>query len=186
MTEAGLLVSVIGGVPLLASMSNMMKLEIALALVPDPVRRLAALAVNGVEDAERLRERLRLANVEFERTRSMADGWWHLSAETSEPEAQALLYRLGPAKYCDRVMLAWSRAFDESVSDARWRALVTLPQRWHVPVFPLKAADFIARGVTRGPALGSALRTAEADWIAEGFPMGAAALARIAARAAGR
>jgi poly(A) polymerase len=34
----------------------------------------------------------------------------------------------------------------------------------------LRAADFIARGVAKGPALGEALRRAEEAWIAAGFP----------------
>ena len=49
-------------------------------------------------------------------------------------------------------------------------ALASLPQRWTAPVFPLKAADFIKRGIAKGPALGEALRAAEAAWIAAGFP----------------
>src|SRR5262249_25631756 len=54
MTETGLLDRVLGGVPLLASFANMTKLETALVLEPDAVRRLGALAVSVVEDAERL------------------------------------------------------------------------------------------------------------------------------------
>jgi poly(A) polymerase len=46
-----------------------------------------------------------------------------------------------------------------------------LPQRWPVPKFPLRAADFIARGLEKGPVLGSALSRAEQSWIGEGFPM---------------
>ena len=49
-------------------------------------------------------------------------------------------------------------------------------------MFPLKAADFMARGVEKGPALGAAMRAAEAAWIAAGFPMDPAALEQIAAR----
>jgi hypothetical protein len=32
-----------------------------------------------------------------------------------------------------------------------------LPEHWTLPAFPLKAADFIARGVEKGPALGAPL-----------------------------
>ena len=46
MSETGLLVAVLGGVPLLASFANMTKLERELSLTPDPVRRLGALAVS--------------------------------------------------------------------------------------------------------------------------------------------
>jgi hypothetical protein len=57
---------------------------------------------------------------------------------------------------------------------------VTLPEHWPVPALPLKAADFIARGVEKGPALGEALKAAEAAWIAAGFSEVAQALDLIA------
>ena len=179
MAEAGLLEQVVGGVPLLASASNMIKLETGLALAPDPVRRLGALAVSIVEDAERLRERLRLTNAEHEQLMSMADAWWRISAAWGEPEARVLLYRLGPGRFTDRVLLAWTRS-PEGAADERWHALATLPTRWIAPAFPLKAAHFIARGVPRGPRLGAALAAAEEAWIAEGFPLDPAAVAQIA------
>jgi len=43
----------------------------------------------------------------------------------------------------------------------------------------LRAADFIARGVEKGPALGAALARAEEAWIAAGFPSDKAALAGL-------
>src|SRR6266545_3195588 len=178
MTETGLLEMVLGGVPLLASLSNLIKLEAALGLAPDAVRRLGALGVIVTEDAERLRDRLRLANSEYDRLDSMAKLWWRLAAGTAEQDARALLYRLGPEKYVDRVLLAWSRA-PEGIADARWHALATLPSRWTAPVFPLKAADFMARGVAKGPALGAALRAAEEAWIAADFPLDSASLSAI-------
>jgi poly(A) polymerase len=57
------------------------------------------------------------------------------------------------------------------------------PQHWSAPVFPLKAADFIARGVAAGPPLGAALRAAEEAWIAADFPGDRAALDAIARKA---
>ena len=47
-------------------------------------------------------------------------------------------------------------------------------------MFPLKAADFIKRGLTPGPALGAALAAAAQAWIAAGVPGDAAALGGIA------
>jgi tRNA nucleotidyltransferase/poly(A) polymerase len=178
MTETGLLGTVLGGVPLLASLSNMAKLEAALGLAPDPIRRLGALAVLVVEDADRLRERLRLANAEHERLRVMGDAWWRVGPADGDASDRMLLYRLGE-RFTDRVLLAWSRS-PAGVSDAEWRALALLPDRWTPPSFPLKAADFIERGVAKGPRLGAALRGAEKAWIAEGFPLDANALAAIA------
>jgi poly(A) polymerase len=183
MTEAGLLELVIGGVPLLASVANMVELETALSLEPDPVRRLGALAVMVVEDAQRLRERLRLANVEYERLASMGEGWWQV-AWRGEPAGRALLYRLGPVHFVDRVLVAWSRS-PEGAANENWRRLATIPTRWSMPAFPLKAADFIARGVPKGPRLGTALASAEEAWIAADFPDDPEAIAAILDRAAG-
>jgi poly(A) polymerase len=179
MTETGLLEQVLGGVPRLASFANMVKLEHGLVLAPDPVRRLGALTVSVIEDAERLRERLRLANAEQERLVSMADAWWRISSAWDEREGRVLLYRVGPERFTDRVLIAWTRA-PEGAADAGWRALATLPSRWSAPVFPLKAAHFIERGVARGPRLGAALAAAEEAWIAADFPLDRAALAALA------
>jgi len=183
MSETGLLEQVIGGVPLLASANKMIGLEASLSLTADPVRRLAALGILVREDAERLRDRLRLANVEFERLTAMAEGWTGISPPANDDDARGLLYRLGPQTFIDSVLLAWSRAAQDP-TDTRWRAMATLPARWEAPVFPLKAADLLARGMTKGPALGAALRSAEGAWIAEGFPRDPDSLARIADAAA--
>ena len=63
---------------------------------------------------------------------------------------------------------------------AHWRELAALPERWSVPKFPLKAADFNARGIADGPALGQVLRIAEDAWLAADFPSDDAALKAIA------
>src|SRR5665647_3582429 len=169
MADAGLLLRVLGGVGYLAGFENMAKVEAAIGLPPDPVRRLGALGVLIAEDAERLAQKLRLHNVEHERLASMAEGWRRISSGFGEPAARALLYRLGPQAFTDHALLGWARSA-ASVNDTDWHALATLPQRWTAPVFPLKAADFIKRGIVKGPPLGEAMRAAEAAWIAAGFP----------------
>ena len=63
---------------------------------------------------------------------------------------------------------------------AYWREFATLPQRWSAPKFPLKAADFIARGIAEGPALGHVLTLAEDAWLAADFPLDPSALSAIA------
>jgi poly(A) polymerase len=80
------------------------------------------------------------------------------------------------------VLLAWARS-PATAHDPAWRALATLPGHWTAPVFPLKAADFIKRGVPPGPALGAALHEAKAAWIAADFPADPEAIAAIAAAA---
>jgi len=183
MAESGLLGPVLGGVPFLAGISNIMKIEAACGLEPDPVRRLGALAVMVAEDAERLWQRLRLSNAEHDRLASMADAWWRVTPAGGETAARVLLYRLGPERFADRVLLAWARS-DAGAADADWRAMATLGERWVAPVFPIKAANLMAHGVPKGPRLGAALAAAEEAWIAQGFPRDNGALAAIAAAAA--
>lgn len=43
---------------------------------------------------------------------------------------------------------------------------------WPVPVLPVSAKDFMARGMKPGPALGEALKKAEAKWVKSGFALG--------------
>ena len=151
MTEAGLLEQVLGGVPLLASFASMAKLEAAFALAPDAVGRLGALAVSVAEDAERLRDgtarQCGIRAAGFHGGRLVADftamGRRGGAGAALSPRPRAL--RRSRAAGLD----ALARGADPS-----WRALVTLPARWSAPTFPLKAADFMARGVRR--VLGSA------------------------------
>jgi len=183
MAETGLLVQVLGGVPLLADFARMIEIEAALGLAPDPVRRLGALNVTIVEDAERLRARLRLFNAEHDRLASATEGWRGITPAIGETAARVLVYRIGAERFTERVLLAFARS-GVPASDAAWQALASLPGRWSAPTFPLRAADFIARGVEKGPALGAALTRAEEAWIAAGFPADAGAVAAIADAAA--
>jgi tRNA nucleotidyltransferase/poly(A) polymerase len=179
MSDAGLSLRIIGGVNYLASFENMAKVEAAIGLHADPVRRLGALAVAVPEDAQRLFDRLRLTNNELKRLASMAEGWRRISPSVGEHGARALIYRLGAEAFTDHALLGWARS-DASAHDKAWHGLATLPQRWTAPVFPLKAVDFIKRGIAKGPALGAALRAAETAWVEAGFPEDAVAVATIA------
>ena len=178
MSEVGLLLRVLGGVPYLAAFEMMSKVEHESGVAPDAARRLGALGVATPEDADRLWQRLRLTNVEHARLGAMGAEWWRLSPRQGDQAARAQLYRLKPEHYVDCALLAWARS-QAPAHDEAWRALVSLPRRWTAPIFPLKAADFMQRGIDKGPALGAAMRAAEAAWIGAGFPAGADALDAI-------
>ena len=182
MADGGLLLRVLGGASYLGSFENMAKIEAAAGVAPDAVQRLGALGVWVAEDAVRLTQKLRLHNAEQERLVSMAEGWRRISPERGEAAARILIYRLGPQTFTDHALLGWSRAA-ASARDPNWTAMTKTPQRWTAPVFPLKAADFIKRGIEKGPALGATLRAAETRWIAAGFPEDAATLDAIATAA---
>ena len=184
MADGGLLLPIFGGVTYTGPFAAMVAAEQVLGLKPGAVRRLGALAVAVTEDAKRVAARLRLSNAETKALDSMGHRWWRLAGR-DEASAKRLLYRIGEQPYLDRLMLAWAR--DGARHDmAFWRELATLPQRWSAPKFPLKAADFIARGIAEGPALGHVLTLAEDAWLAEDFPDDRSALMEIADRSAAR
>jgi poly(A) polymerase len=184
MTDGGLLQMVFAGVTYTGTFAAMIAAERTLGLKADATRRLAARGVAVTEDARRLAVRLRLSNSEAKALDSMGHRWWRL-AGMDEARARWRLYRLGEASYRDRLLLAWARA-GHGADPAPWVALARLPQRFTPPKFPLKAADFIARGVAEGPALGHVLTLAEDAWLAADFPLEPAALASLADQAVAR
>lgn len=184
MIDAGLLLPIFGGVAYAGPFAALISCERALGLAPDPIRRLGALAVAVTEDARRVATRMRLTNAETKALDSMGHRWWRL-AGMDQATARRRLYRLGEDRYRDRLLLAWARsgAGSEAVS---WQELATLPARWTAPKFPLRAADFIARGIVRGPELGQVLALAEDGWLAADFPLDAPSLHSIADQAVAR
>lgn len=178
MDDAGLLTSLTAGVSYHGAFANMVEAERVLGLKACAIRRLAALFVAVSEDARRLATRWRLSNAETKRLDSMGHRWWRM-ASMDDDVARRRIYRLGAERYLERVMLAWARSGRDAASP-RWHELATLPQRWSAPQFPLKAADFIARGIKEGPALGHLLALAEDAWLAENFPLDPKGVAAIA------
>ena len=94
--------------------------------------------------------------------------WRRISPAFGENALKTLLYRLNPQHFTDHALLGWARS-EATAHDARWHELATLPQRWTAPEFPLKAGDFMKRGLAQGPSLGAAIASAERAWIAAGF-----------------
>jgi poly(A) polymerase len=178
MADGGLLLPIFGGVTYTGTFAAMIAAERSLGLEASAVRRLGALAVAVTEDAKRVAARLRLTNAETKALDSMGHRWWRFAGK-DEASAKRLLYRLGEQAYRDRLLLAWARGGTGNDS-ALWRELATLPQRWSAPKYPLKAADFVARGIAEGPALGHVLALAEDAWLAADFPLDPSSLSDIA------
>ncbi|GLK78509.1 CCA tRNA nucleotidyltransferase [Methylopila turkensis] len=168
MAEAGLLGLVLGGVARLVRFERLAALDAG----GDALLRLAALGLFVAEDAERLQERLRLSKAEARRLAAIGDARPPLAPAMGEAAARVALYRLGAPAFRDRATLARAEA-GAGEGDAGWAELLALPERWPPPAPPFAAKDFLARGVSAGPALGQALKAAEEAWIAAGFPAGA-------------
>jgi poly(A) polymerase len=132
------------------------------------------------EDAERLRDRLRLSNDHADRLVRAAQRGPDIGPGAPEAAARLYLYRHGAPAYRQRVLLGLARSGTPvpgagPVREA-WRHRLDLPQRWPVPRFPLKGADVLALGVPAGPRVGELLRILEDRWIAGDFSADATAL----------
>lgn len=165
--DYGLLTSVLGSAPRLDRFRRLIATERAQGLATDAARRLAALAVFIEEDARRLAERLRLSNAEQAVLALGAIGPGGLSLPDADA-AKLLLYRRGAEDFRDSVLLAWAGS-DEAADDAKWRAALTLPERWQAPMFPLRGADLVETGAFKGAEIGAMLRRLEVEWIEGGF-----------------
>lgn len=180
MQQAGLLAPLLGREGEVPAFARLAEVEAALGLAPDAVRRLGALTVREASAAQALRAGLRLSNSEAARLEALAGP--APTPAMCEKGQKAFLYRMGREAFQDRALIAFARA-GAPLDDEGWRALAAIAADGPIPVFPLKAADFLARGMAPGPALGAALKRAEEAWIEAGFPREPAALEGILAAA---
>jgi poly(A) polymerase len=186
MGECGFLEPILGGLANPRRLSRLIAIEADRGRGPDAVLRLAALGVAIPEDGERLRDRLRLANGEYDRIRSAAEALIGLHGISSPPSPdgwRALLINAGREAARDALALAEAEsgapAWDAAFAAAD-RFLAEAPE----PKLPFSGADLIARGVAGGPLVGRTLRAFQALWIRAGFPKEPETLARLLEEAA--
>lgn len=138
---------------------------------PAAVWRLAALAVLVEEDADRLRERLRLSNDEQRKLAAYARLVAVLKARPLPLDAMAIR-RLVAEHGPETVAPALAATAGEPlpvVDDDAWDALEGFRCGAEpVPVFPLRGADLVAGGIPKGPRVGELMALARQAWLAEG------------------
>ena len=181
MGESGFLEPILGGVGYPRRLSRLIAIEAERGVDGDALLRLGALGVAIPEDAERLRDRLRLANAEADRLKTAAAALIGLHGTTAPPSfhgLRTLLFIAGREAARDALTLA--EAESEAPSDvtafaAADRFLANVPE----PKLPISGADLIARGVAAGRPVGRALRAFQALWIRAGFPKEPETLARL-------
>ncbi|WP_454915372.1 CCA tRNA nucleotidyltransferase [Xanthobacter sediminis] len=167
MSDCGLVQPLIAGIADVGAFARLAACEQAFAVEPDPVRRLAALALRVEDDVPRLREKLRLSNGEMRRLSALAAPRPPLPAPGAGGQAlRAFVHGAGGEAARDRALLAAAHG------RADMKELVALAGTWTPPRLPVTAHDLLARGLKPGPALGRALAAAEAAWVAADFPMG--------------
>jgi poly(A) polymerase len=179
--EAGLLGPLVASAADPARHRRLVAMDEARRATPDPVLRLAALAVRIEEDADRLRDRLRLSNAEHERLAVMARALEGLHGRAAPPphgDLRALLFAYGQMGASDALMIAHADSgapADDPRFFAALRFLADTPQ----PTMPFSGADILARGVPSGRQVGQTLKALQAGWIRAGFPKDPASLANL-------
>ena len=137
-------------------------LETRLHLAPDPIRRLAALALTG--SGPDIAETLRLSNAE--RDRLLAGSGIRAAFDVADDEiVRRQIYTLGNDRARDQVLIDW----EPGAREGFWHRAFEIVQAWPRPAFPLAGRDLIKLGLVAGPQLGAALAEIEAWWIAGDF-----------------
>jgi poly(A) polymerase len=171
MSQSGI-VEVVLGVAYPARFERFAQIEAAAGRAPDAVGRLGAFAALTVEDAERLRERLRLSNGEHARialSAAVLEGLHGDREPRGENELLRLLFLHGREGAADAMTLAHTES-GAAPDAADWSRATRFLAQSAAPVFPVRGADLIARGVLPGQTLGATLKTLQANWIRAGFP----------------
>lgn len=186
MSQAGI-IEVILGVGYPARLERLAALEAARGRAPDATLRLAAFGVATQEDADRLRARLRLSNDEHARLLEAARTLAALHGIARPPPVSHLremLFRCGSRAARDALALAFAES-DAAPDDDQWLEAARYLDETPAPIFPIKGADLVARGVAPGKNLGAALKTLQAKWIRAGFPRDPAVVMRLVEEAIG-
>ena len=168
MAAAGILGDVLPGALSLPRLGRLVRIDADNFFASDPLLRLAALLANDENAAVGIAEKLKLSNARSARLFDIAGAREKIVSYLSIREVRKLLYRLGPARFKDRVFLKWAE--DPKDSNAvQWRALLALADAWQRPRFPLGGAHVMAAGVPEGPLVGRILAEVEDWWIDTDF-----------------
>ena len=108
----------------------------------------------STEDADRLRDRLRLSNDEHARLARLGVRRAGIGPDDPEHTARARLYEAGAPAFSDCVLTSWARS-GAPPGDPGWLDLYRLPDRWQPPRFPLSGDDVMALGIPAGPRVGA-------------------------------
>lgn len=135
---------------------------------PDALLRLAALLPDDAGAARDLGERLKLSSAERARLEALAVPGEKIPAQLSAPQVRKLLYRMGPPRFRDLVLLSWA-ASPRGGPGIHWRMLLSIADGWERPRFPLTGHEAMAAGVAEGPEVGRVLGLVEAWWLDQDF-----------------
>src|SRR5476649_580855 len=166
MAATGILSELLPGALQLPRLERLAELDADNFFPRDPVLRLAALLPDGGEAAHAAADALKLSNAD--RTRlEQALSSETIAAQLSAQDARRRIYRIGVARFKDKVLLQW--AGTPSHRFGAWRMLLEMADNWQRPRFALTGRDVMQAGVPEGPDVGRLLAQVEDWWMGRDF-----------------
>jgi poly(A) polymerase len=186
--NAGLLGPLLAGITIPARLARLSAIEAVAQNQPDAVLRLAALALLIPDDANRLRDQLRLSNDECGRLARGGVALVQLHGLHHPPkpgDLRAFLFTHGRRAALDAILLAHAES-GAAPDDAKWLSARAFLTDTPEPRLPFSGADLLAKGLPSGRIVGQTLKDLQARWIRAGFPKDPVTLARLLDEAASK
>ncbi|HEY8950789.1 MAG TPA: CCA tRNA nucleotidyltransferase [Rhizomicrobium sp.] len=168
MAASGILSEILPGELNIARLERLVAIDASNFFTPDPILRLAALLPNRASAANELADRWKLSNADRERLADLCGATEKVVSYLSIKEVRKLLYKIGIARFKDRVFLRWAEDLKET-NYVQWRAMLAMADAWERPKFPLDGGNVMAAGVPHGPLIGKILGEVEEWWIDSDF-----------------
>ena len=167
MAATGILSELLPGALQLPRLERLLEIDADNFSPCDRVLRLAALLPEDGEAAHAAADALKLSNADRTRLEQALSGE-RIAAHLSAKDARRLLYRIGVARFRDKIWLAWAGA-PKGANAIQWRMLLTMADNWQRPRFPLTGLDVMQAGVPEGPEVGRVLAQVEDWWVGGDF-----------------
>ena len=168
MAATGILSEVLPGELNIVRLERLVAIDGTNFFQPDAILRLAALLPDRAAAAHEIADRWKLSNADRDRLADIAGNTDKIVSYLSIKEVRKLLYKLGTARFKDRVSLKWAEDPKET-NFVQWRALLAMADAWQRPKFPLDGGNVMAAGVPQGPLIGKILTEVEEWWIDSDF-----------------
>jgi poly(A) polymerase len=168
MAATGILSEVLPGELNIVRLERLVAIDGTNFFQPDAILRLAALLPDRAAAAHEITDRWKLSNADRDRLADIAGNTDKIVSYLSIKEVRKLLYKLGTARFKDRVSLKWAEDPKET-NFVQWRALLAMADAWQRPKFPLDGGNVMAAGVPQGPLIGKILTEVEEWWIDSDF-----------------
>ncbi len=168
MAATGILPELLPGALSLPRLERLTEIDADNLSARDAILRLAALLPDGDNDAAHaIADALKLSNADRTRLEQALSGE-KIPAQLAARDARRLLYRIGVARFRDKVLLQWAGA-PKGAGALQFRMLLEMADNWQRPRFPLTGRDVMQAGVPEGPDVGRVLAKVEDWWVGGDF-----------------